>query len=274
MLFRPEASQKAGTPMIRGAFSAPRRVLILSALVFSSLGACALPAVADQAQDVMKKMNEVYRTVKTFEGNIVIKQSGKAPNGKQVSAITTQQVRYKSPNMFVVNLKANVTGGPAGSPSSIEETIVSDGKMLYQYNPAKKMYNKKPAPPAIALSDLLRLTGVGIPGPNLPGLAMASPTSFQGHSALVVQFKPQAPPGAAANPRANIPVNFYIDKQSHQLLGLRQVGANLSVTMDISGQKLNGGVALSLFAFHPPAGAKEAAAPMPGSGRPGVPPHP
>src|SRR5690349_944645 len=87
------------------------RGLLLSALSLTLLTTPLYRAQADQAQDVLKKMGDVYRNAKSFEGTVSIRQKGKGRDGKPASVTTTQSIKYKSPNLFVVDLKASATGG-------------------------------------------------------------------------------------------------------------------------------------------------------------------
>jgi len=279
MLFRPGASQEAGmqTMALRSA-SIVRRALLVAAALLCAGGSAAV--AADQTQDVMRKMGDVYRNAKSFSGSVTIRQNLKGPDGKPASVKTDQQVKYKSPNLFAVVIKINVKQG-TGKNQSVAQTLISDGKTLYNWLPARKQYMKHPSPPSVPFPLLLQNIKLAIiPDPTHPveGARMVSPTTLQGHSAYVVEIVTPANKLPAGMPPAQkamalVPVHLMIDKQNYHLLRVSKSGGGMSLQIDFGPQTVNGAIPQSAFTFHPPAGAKEAVqptAPTPGMMPPGA----
>jgi outer membrane lipoprotein-sorting protein len=265
MVFRPGASEEAGmqTPVFRAASNARRALWATAALLCL---VAPMAHAADPAQDVMRKMGDVYRNAKSFSGSVAIRQNLKGPDGKPVSVTTDQQIKYKSPNLFAVVMNVHVKQGSGNR--AVSQTIISDGKTLYNWMPAMKQYAKHPAPPAVTFPVLLvNLKLAVVPDPTKPvdGARLVSPTTVQGHSAYVVEIVPTKLPAnlpAAQKALAKIPVRLVIDKQNYHLLRVSKSGGGASLEIVFGPQTFNSSIASSAFHFHPPAGAKEAP-PMP-----------
>lgn len=277
MFLRPAASSEAGMQMVsHRSASISRRPLMLSALALAVL---ALPGVrvrADEAQDTLKKMGDLYRNAKSFDGILTVKQNGKGQDGKPVTLTTVQSVKYKSPNIFHVELKFNGTGA-AAKANGQTEIINCDGKTLYQYSPAKKQYMKSPAPPNVPFPQLLQLMRLQVvPGPTTPGAKMLPPATIAGRPALVVEVRPPAnslPAQMPAADKAKIAFVFRIEKGTYHLIQLvMNLGAGVN-DVNFGPHTVNGNIATSAFNFAPPAGTKEVQVPRPNGapGAPGVP---
>ncbi len=267
MHFKPVAVNTAGMRTVQITRASFRKSILFAATVSLAI-LPALSSSADQAQDILKKMEGVYKTAKSFESSINIKQSGKSPDGKSVSASTMQQVRYKAPNLFTVLMKISLVGGPAKNKSQTEQ-IVSDGKMVYQYNPQKKEYVKRPVPPSLPLPQFLQLVmqRLSLPRPGIPNTTLGKPTSLNGHAVNTIQIRP----GTATAP----PFSFLIDKKTSHLLKITVTSPKINIDVDMSDQKMNANINSSVFAFRIPAGAKEVQPTAPGArgpGGPGTPP--
>ena len=280
MFFRPAASVEAGRQAaFTSAASTFQRRLLLAALSAPLLLTQTAPARADQANDVFKKMADVYAKCKSFDGTIITKQTGKGPDGKSGSITTTQDVKYKSPNQFYVRLKASGTG--AASKVGMEQLVVSDGKMFTEYAPARKEFRRRPAPPQVPFTGLLGLMRVAIlPGQDTKGATLGPATTYQGHPAFVITVKPpenQLPPNMPAADKAKLSFQFTIDKQNFQLHKLVMNTGSGSQEIEFKRQSLNGSLPAGAFAFSPPPGAKEAKVPAPPQGgvpgAPGGPPR-
>ncbi len=267
MHFKPVAVNSAGMQTAHISLASLRKTITFTAAASIALFP-ALTSSADQAQDVLKKMESVYNAAKSFEGSINIKQSGKGPDGKLVSAVTVQQVRYKAPNLFTVSMKISVVGGPKKNQTQTEK-IVSDGKIVYQYVPEKNEYVKRPVPPSLPLPSFLQLVmqRLSLPRPGIPNTTMGKPTSLQGRAVNTIQIRP----GTSVTP----PFTFLIDKKTSELLKITVTSPKINIVVDMSDQKLNSNISPSLFAFKLPAGAKEIQPPSPtgarGPGGPGIP---
>jgi len=282
MSIQPDALHRAGTPSVSPCSSVSRRcTLLLPALALSLSALFAASAHADQASDILKKMEGVYSGAKTFVGSVTVKQSGKTKEGKPASVTRTQQISYKSPNLIRVQMTMSATGAAAKAGNQ-NAMIVSDGKTLYRYSSTQKQYSKSPAPPAIPLNQLF---GIALPSGSTPGASLLSPTNVMGHQAYVVQIKqqvPQPPPSMSAADKAKYdayvkqmkPVQVVIDKKDYHLLQIRQsMGTNTAV-VEFGPHTVNGAVADSAFKFSPPAGSKEITMPQPPPGGGAMPGNP
>jgi outer membrane lipoprotein-sorting protein len=274
MLIQPAARFRAGVQIARSRpVTSLTRALLLSALTLPA----ALPtASAESAQDVLKKMAAVYETAKSFQGSVTQRQKGKTRDGKSATLTTTQQLHYKGPNLFHIQISATGTGAAAASASQMGITFVSDGKNIFIYRPAQKKYARQPSPPSLPLSKILRV----IPNPATPGLSLLSPTSVQGHAAYVVQVKPTKPPNVPPQQRAQVeayfktlkPTQYMIDKQNYHLLKITTAQGTNTSEIEFGPQTINGNVAPALFAFTPPAGTTEMTPPAGGNApSPGLP---
>ena len=226
---------------------------------------------------IITRMEDVYKNAKSYQGTISMKQSGKTPDGKPFSMSESRQVRFKAPNQIFDQQQVSGTGA-AVKISNRSQTWVGDGKSLYVYVPAQKMYAKRAAPPTIALTQILARY---LPHAPQFSLTMAAAAKVNGRDALVISAKPKVPASFPASitkeQKAQIlerikkqrPTQIYIDKQNYQLL--RLVGGPQDRTDEITfvSQQFNGAVPESAFTFHPPAGAKLFVPPAPGSARPG-----
>lgn len=267
MLFRPVARRRAGLLTVEPCVAICGRGLFAVALL--GFAGAAVPAHADlSASEIIAKMNAIYSTAKSFKGSTIMQSSGKGPDGKPFTVTATQQVAYKSPNQFRVQVTASGTGA-ASKASGNSQTVVSDGKTMYMYLPARKQYIKRPAPPQVPIQ---RIVQINVNGQN----AKLMPAStVNGRPAYIVQIMPMLPPTLTAQQKQLVkPSLIAVDKQNFHLLRITQ-GGNAQV-MTFTGQTVNGNLPASVFAFSPPAGATEFKQPMPGApgGAPGAPPVP
>lgn len=268
-------------------FRAPRNrflrasgIALLSTLALS----LALPPAAqaaENAQSILKKMAGAYSTAKTYQGRITIKQSGKAQNGKAVTMTSKQQIKYKQPNRFFINVSMNMAGVPNAPAQNMDRIMVSDGTTVTVYMAAKKQYMKQKGVPPLDLAKLLQ----GLTGVNGAGATLLSPATVQGHSAYVVQIKPpipSLPPNMPAAQKSKLlasikPDKFFIDRQNYHLLRMTRNMGDSHIDVEFEAQVFNASIPDTAFRFTPPAGAKEFVPPrgpgMGGPGAPGAPPR-
>jgi len=242
-------------------------------LTLPALGVLCLPGMAHagdtQAQAVLKKMQTLYQTAKTYKCTTKNTRSGKGPDGKAMSLTTTQEIRYKSPNLIWVKMSYSGGTGAATQANGTSQTLTCDGKTITQYLSKPNQYAKQPAPPT-----LQRPGPLGMNFDSLAGAAKMLPASnVAGHAAFVIQAEQTMQvPGAPGQPPQSRMVKFHllVDKSTYYLL--RVTGPNGENPSDYTDQVVNGTLPDSAFAFVPPAGAKlytPQARPAPGA--PGAP---
>ncbi len=274
MSIRPAALPGAANPTAH--FS--RAALFPGLCVFSTLLACSLiptRAAAQDARTILNKVTTTYSKAKTYQGRFTVHVSGKDRGGKPVTSTTTQQVKYKSPNLFAVQGTTRIVGGSAGKGRTLAQTAVSDGHTVYVYLAAPtNQYQKQNAPPQLDLLQLLKV----IPSVPIPNVTLLAPANVQGHAAYVVQIQPKVPnlpPNITPQQRAQImaqfqPARYFIDKQTYHVLKIAQSGPMQSSTVEFDSQVFNQAIADGVFHFTPPAGAKEFVPPQ-GMAPPGAP---
>ena len=259
-----------GTGMQIGAGS------LLSALILTGMPHA---ANAQNPQDILKKLVGVYKSATTFQGTVITQISGKDPQGKTLSAIQSQAIKYKSPNKMRMEVTQSGTGQLAAQMKKAgKQTAVSDGKTAILYSSGTNQYMKIPSRPQQSLVDLMRLQ---LP-PTVPGATLEHDATVNGRAAFVVKITPRLSPDIAKLPpdqqklaqaqfKQTKPTLLMVDKQNYHLLKIeRTVGTTKSVTT--YNHTLNAAIPDSAFAFTPPAGAKEmkpqAQPPMGGGGVP------
>jgi len=226
-----------------------------------------------QAETVLKKMQTLYQTAKSYKGTVKSVQSGKTQDGKPYTLTTTQQIRYKLPNMFWVHVSYSGGTGAAASANGTSQTVACDGKMVYQYRSNLNQYVKQPArltPPKLGPAAI---------NLDLTTAKMLPPSNVAGHAVYIIQVDQPMPASVPADKVAQVKpllkVNVAIDKSNYYLLRVaRPTGEGET---DFTDQAVNGSLPDSSFAFVPPAGAKPFTPPVQGApgapGAPGTPPH-
>jgi outer membrane lipoprotein-sorting protein len=266
------ASNRAGRSLAPR-FALPLRgSLLLVAL--SATAAVALPAGAQTAQDILKKVENVYAKANSYQGSMTIKQSGKGRDGKPATVTQTQQIKYQGPNKVRVQVTATGTGSAAADAPKVNSTVVSDGKSMYVYNIAMKQYMKRPAPPTFPLRQLLATV---IPNSATQNVKLLAPATVAGRPVFVLEIKQTLPPNAPPETKAQFakvkPAQVMIDKQSYQVVRIRRSAAENSLEVTFGPQSFNKPLPGSTFAFTPPPGVKEFVPPAnpAGGGVPGLP---
>jgi outer membrane lipoprotein-sorting protein len=253
---------------------APTRRGSLLLVAFAATAAIALPAGAQTAQDVLKKVESIYGKATSFQGSVTIKQSGKGQDKKPASVTRTQTIKYKSPNLFRMQVVATGTGAAKAQAPNANSTIVSDGKTLFAYSVARKQYAKQPVPPNLPLRQLL---GFAIPTPTTPGVKMLPAMAVLGRQAFVLEITPTMPPNLTPEQKAQFakfkPLKLMVDKQNYHILQLRQSTTESTTEVNLGAQTFNSSIPGNTFVFTPPAGVTEFIPPAnpPGGGVPGLP---
>jgi outer membrane lipoprotein-sorting protein len=251
----------AGQPRIASA-------LVKAGLLTALAGMSATSAQAQDAKTILKRMEDLYKNAKTFQGTVTVRQQGKDQQGKAVSTTSTQQVRYLGPNKFVMDMKVTATGSIAAAAAKESRTVTCDGKNVYEYRPAIKQYAKRPIRSSVTLMELF---GALMPNPDMPGISLGAPITERGRAAYLVLIKLAPPPNlppeqkkqAEALLKTMKPVQVVIDKQNFQLLRLTSGNAQGSREVVMEGQQFGGAIPASVFNFTPPPGSKEFVPPPP-----------
>jgi outer membrane lipoprotein-sorting protein len=252
------------------------RTLILVALSLSllCLAACASstqkaqPAptptpILTQGQQLLAKANRVLTSAKTLQGMLNLKVSGQSLNGT-----LNTDVWSIAPDKNRTEVRQSTL-----SQSPVGTVTVTDGKTLWQYNPAKNIVYSGPAQNNSS-NSLFSLAGAGNSGQSQfllnfiqgvftgsDGTLKSSNTIMNGQAVYDVAVVPQA---SAASSTGNVGTNFsytgdvYINKVT-QL----PVEVNLDIqgfgkaVLDFPKLTLDQPIPVSLFTFVAPAGAKE-----------------
>lgn len=248
----------------------PQALLLIALSVTGPLAAW---AAGNQADDVLNKLNATYNSARSYEGDVVIYQTGKDPKGKALSVTTTEHIRFKSPNKFSIQLSMKGTGAAADTAAKMGRSYFSDGHITYVYSPAQKQYMKQITRPVTNLAQLMQLPKTNMPGAKT---SLAAPTTVQGRSAFDVRIGPdfKGAPNMTPQQKASMmatmkPIDFLVDRQNYHLLKMIRTTGPSTMTVEYGRQTFNGNIPDSAFTFHPPAGAKEAVAPTPPMGQGG-----
>lgn len=226
-------------------------------------GALLLASARGHAQDVptiLNKVVAVYKNAKSYQAQASISQSMKM-GSQQRKQSTTISTKYKAPNKVATIIQG---------PQSLQ--VYSDGKTMYVYSPTEKEYMKMPAPTSLAQPGGMGAVSGGDPsqmGAQLQAIfgknAKKLPDkSVGGKPAFVIQSSQsgKSPDGKAS---FQMTVTAFIDKATYML---RQLVLNSTqsqgeqkmvqtITISFASQQINPSLPDSVFAFKPPAGAKE-----------------
>lgn len=226
-------------------------------------GAVLLASVPGHAQDVqtiLDKVTAAYKNVKTYQAQTSISQTMKI-GSQQRKESTTISTKYKAPNKVATIIQG---------PQSLQ--VYSDGKTMYIYSPTDKEYIKMPAPASLAQAGGMGAVSGSDPsqmGAQLQAMfgknAKKLPDkSVGGKPAFVIQSSQsgKSPEGKAS---FQITVTAFIDKATYMLrqLVLHSTESQgeqkrmQTITISFASQQINPSLPDSVFAFKPPAGAKE-----------------
>src|SRR5262249_12505459 len=116
MFMLPAAPNRAGRPLTPRFALTRRGSLLFFALAASAT--MALPARAQSAKDVLKKVEDIYAKASSYQGSLTIKSSGKDRTGKPYSVTQMQQIKYKGPNLVRMQVTATGTGSAKTAASN------------------------------------------------------------------------------------------------------------------------------------------------------------
>lgn len=268
MIMVPVALRRKGCFALRRSAFAP--VALLLALSMSETRI----AGAQTVKEILQKVEDVYNKASSYQCNLIVRRTGKGPDGKPLSITQTQQVQYKSPNLFRVQVSVTGTGAAAAAVKNGNSTVISDGKNIYVYMPSQKQYMKQAVPASLPLRQLMASV---IPGANTANARLVAPSMINGRPVYVLEVKPQAPPNLTPEQKARFarlkPIQIMVDKQNYHVVRIHQEAADAQLDVSFNGQTVNGTVPSKAFVWTPPPGAKEfvrPATPAPGNATPGA----
>ncbi len=229
-------------------------------------------ARAEDPTSLIQKTVAQYSQAKAYQAVLKITQTGKDQAGKPGEVVSNQRVIFKAPNFFYFETKASGKGA-ASDAAKGNSIMVSDGKTLYQYLPAMKQYVKQAAPPTFSMlqivSKLLPSTDNFVPDGTTMG-------NVGGQPATVIKMKAIMPNNIPANitsdqkkrleqlVKTSKPVILSLSKTNHILRIERLLdGGKLDIVF--TGETFAPNIAMSIFKFTPPAGAKEYVQPAGGA---------
>lgn len=237
------------------------------ATVGVALGAltCSLPALGQTPGDTVKRMQALYNNANSYTGTMKQSQTGKNQQGQAYSVSQNQVVKFSKPNKFHVQVAMTGTGA-AVQVNGTSQTIVSDGKTVYQYDPKNHLYAKQTAP--AKTKPLVGVAQFALIDFDLAHAKQLSNVTVNGRKAVVIEVSPdisKVPAEKRAEAlKAVKPIDLTIDATSYVLLRVSPPAQPPIV--ELSNQVFNAAVAGSAFTFTPPAGAKLYTPPPPSAG--------
>lgn len=231
-----------------------------------------LPSSAQEVQAILNRVAETYRNAKSYQAQATLTQTRQA-GGQQQRRSSTISTKYKAPNKVVTIVQGSDT-----------MQIYSDGKTMYLYSPKDKQYMKMPAPATLA--QMAGVSGIGSGDPSQIGAQLQSifgsgkklPDRNVGGKPVFVLQSTQSQQSQDGQSSFQLVATALIDKASYLLRQLtiqatRNQGTQKvveTITVTFASQQVNPNLSDSVFAFKPPAGAKEVTPPQP-SGAPAAP---
>ncbi|GBC96643.1 Outer-membrane lipoprotein carrier protein [bacterium HR16] len=248
------------------------RTLFLTGLVAGAMLFAGAPSRAQDVQTILSKVAAAYKNAKSYQAQATMTQVRQMGSQKQqnTSTITT---KFKAPNKMVTIVEGRD-----------RLQVYSDGKTMYIYSPKDKEYMKAPAPASLATAG----SGIGSGDPSQIGVQLQAMFGTNakkladrrvgGKPVFVIQStqSQQSPDGKSS---IRMTATALIDKATyvvHQIIieGTRSMGTQKmadNITITFASQQINPNLPDSVFAFKPPAGAKERQMQMPSPGGPPAP---
>jgi outer membrane lipoprotein-sorting protein len=234
-----------------------RNVVLTSALV---LGTSHL-ALAQSADEIVKRSNALYTGAKTFQATMVMDMSmgalGSMSATTEIKSVGNQKMSTKTTS----NGKA--TGQVAMGAAGLNMQIVDDGKTMYTYMPAMNKYSKRPhVAGANPMASMLPL--MGGQGAAKAAYKMLPATTVGGKPVYAIEATgPQSLPGMS--------IVLYVDKATLHIkqmkmkmaqpnpaaTGAQGKSLNMTMTMSFQNEIFNAPIPDSTFKFTPPPGATE-----------------
>lgn len=210
-----------------------------------------------QGQQLLTALAQKLKSAKTLHAILDVSIAGQTFNGN----IDTEQWNVAPTENRTVVLQSSIPQFPAGS------ITVTNGKQLWQYDPAKKVVYTGPVPTASTPTPGSNFNAGGRQNQFILGLVQAiltrskatlvsSTATINGHSVYDVHVASQAQP-AATGPNFSYTGEVYIDKVTQLLVQVNLTIQSFgTVTLDVPKLLLDQPIASNLFTFVPPAGVK------------------
>lgn len=249
-------------------------ILLLAACGGSSTAQTPTPTprpspTAVQGQQLLTRAAQNLRTAKTLHAVIDITTAGLSVNG----TVSTEVWNVSPDKSRAVVLRSSLRQFTTGS------ITVSDGKQIWQYDPAKKVVyrgqlsNNTGTPSAGQDQSRSFMNTIQSVFTRSNATLISSSASIDGHAAYDIYVTSPAPgqPGTTGSGSGNFNYNgdVYIDKTSMLPLQVKLTVQGFGkVTLDLPTLVLNQPVDNSLFTFAPPPGVQ--ILPFPKTNRPGT----
>ena len=198
-------------------------------------------------QEIVQKMETIYKTVKSYECAFTLKKNGTSSGGKPIVIESTNRYKYKAPNLFYIELKLQ------GRARPVTEISVSDGKSMIVDFPELKVFQKRVAPKTAKIpygffqSMMPETKGVALK--MKPGVAV------NGKATYVIEIPAPVKDGPVQT--------LYIDKTANTLLKFTSVNGQNSQELVMTSQSVNPTFTAATFDYKPAADAKERPAAAP-----------
>lgn len=229
--------------------------LLVASVVFASL-----PGSAQDIQTILSKVTAAYKNAKSYQAQASLTET-RQMGGQQQKRTSTISTKYKAPNKMVTIVQG-----------SDNLQMYSDGKTMYIYSPKDKEYMKMPAPASFA--QMAGMSGVGSGDPSQIGAQLQAmfasggkklPDRNVGGKPVFVLQSTRSGQSQDGKSSFNMTATAFIDKATYMLRrltieatqsqGTQKVAQTINITF--ASQQINPNLPDSVFAFKPPAGAKE-----------------
>ncbi|GIV19195.1 MAG: hypothetical protein KatS3mg023_0946 [Armatimonadota bacterium] len=229
--------------------------LLAASVVFASL-----PGSAQDVQSILSKVADVYKNAKSYQAQASLTET-RQMGGQQQKRTSTISTKYKAPNKVVTIVRG-----------SDNRQMYSDGKTMYIYSPKDKEYMKMPAP--VSFAQMAGMSGVGSGDPSQIGAQLQAifanggkklPDRNIGGKPVFVLQSTRSGQSQDGKSSFNMKATAFIDKATYMLRQLtleatQSQGAQKAaqvIQVTFASQQINPNLPDSVFAFKPPAGAKE-----------------
>lgn len=236
------------------------RTKFFTCLLAAGVLLLSLPGSAQDVQTILNKVTAAYKNAKSYQAQASVTETRQI-GGQQQKRSSTISTKYKAPNKLVTILQG-----------SDNMQMYSDGKTMYIYSPNTREYMKMPAPASFAQPG--GMGGVPSGDPSQIGAQLQAifaqggkklpDRTIGGKPVFVLQStrSGQSQDGSAS---FTMTATAFIDKATYMLRrltleaiqnrGTQKAAQTVSVTF--ASQQINPNLPDSVFAFKPPAGAKE-----------------
>ncbi|GIV16789.1 MAG: hypothetical protein KatS3mg022_2224 [Armatimonadota bacterium] len=236
------------------------RTRFMTWLVAGAVLLASIPSHAQDIQTILNKVAAAYKSAKSYQAQASLTETVRM-GGQQQKRSSTISTKYKAPNKMVTVVQGN---------ENLQ--IYSDGKTMYIYSPKNKEYVKMPAPASFA--QMAGMSGVGSGDPSQIGAQLQAmfasggkklPDRNIGGKPVFVLQSTRSGQSQDGKSSFNMTATAFIDKATYMLRrltleatqsqGTQKVAQTINIIF--ASQQINPNLPDSVFAFKPPAGAKE-----------------